>query len=268
MRQRRKTREYVYQNKASLIVYFVLRTLVLISMIRAVIRTDYESVFLCALTLVLMIMPSILSKTLQLELPSTLEIIILLFIFAAEILGEINNFYIKMPYWDTLLHTLNGFLCAAIGFALVDLMNREERFTFQLSPAFLAIVAFCFSMTVSIFWEFFEFVCDTFLSLDMQKDTIIQTINTVNLDATNSNIVVHLQDIKDVVVVYTDGTSETLKLGGYLDIGLIDTMSDLFVNLIGAIVFSIIGYFYVKHKGRGKIASSFIPKIKTKKSLD
>lgn len=140
-------------------------------------------------------------------------------------------------------------------------MNREEKFTFQLSPAFLAVVAFCFSMTVGVLWEFFEFAGDTFLALDMQKDTIVNTINTVNLDVTNSNTVIHLKDIEDVIIVYSDGTKEALNLGGYLDVGIIDTMHDLLVNLIGAVTFSIIGYFYIKHKGKGKVASRFIPKV-------
>jgi len=256
-------RKSFYKNKVSLAVYFILRTLVVLSLARALFRGDYESVFLCALTLVLMIMPSIFARRLNLELPSTFEVIILLFIFSAEILGELNNFYIKIPHWDTMLHTMNGFLCAALGFALVDMMNREERFSLKLSPAFLAVVAFCFSMTIGVLWEFFEYAGDTLLSLDMQKDTIVNTINTVNLDPTGTNTVIHTKNIEDVMLIYSDGTRENLSVGGYLDIGLIDTMHDMFVNLIGAVTFSIIGYFYVKHKGKGKgkIASNFIPKV-------
>lgn len=256
-------RKQFYKNKISLAVYFILRTLVVLSLARALFRGDYESVFLCALTLVLMILPSIFAHRLNLELPGTFEVIILLFIFSAEILGELNNFYIKIPHWDTMLHTMNGFLCAALGFALVDMMNREERFSLKLSPAFLAVVAFCFSMTIGVLWEFFEFTSDTLLSLDMQKDTIVNTINTVNLDPTGTNTVIHTKNIEDVMLIYSDGTRENLSVGGYLDIGLIDTMHDMFVNLIGAVTFSIIGYFYVKYKGngKGKIASKFIPKV-------
>ena len=254
-------RKKFYKNKVSLAVYFVLRTLVVLSMLRSLFRGDYESVFLCVLTLILMIMPSIFARRLNLDLPGTFEVIILLFIFSAEILGEINNFYIKMPHWDTMLHTMNGFLCAALGFALIDMMNREERFSLKLSPAFLAVVAFCFSMTIGVLWEFFEYSGDVLLSLDMQKDTVVNAINTVNLDPTNTNTVIHAKNIEDVMLIYSDGTKEALSVGGYLDIGLIDTMHDLFVNLIGAVTFSIIGYFYVKHKGKGKIASKFIPKV-------
>lgn len=250
-----------YQHKETLMVYLILRALILFAMASAALRKEYESMFLCALSLVLMIAPSIVQKKLDIKLPSTMEIIILLFIFAAEILGELDSFFVRVPYWDTMLHTVNGFLCAAIGFALVDMINRNERFSFKLSPVYLAIVAFCFSMTVGVLWEFFEFAADRFIGLDMQKDTVLSAIGSVTLDPTMSNKVVYVKDIADVIIVHSDGSQEALGLGGYLDVGLFDTMKDLFVNFIGAVIFSFIGYFYVKQEGKGKFASRFIPKV-------
>ena len=260
-REKKKKDNRFYKNQATITVYLVLRALIIFTLVRAVFRREYQSVFLCALSLILLVLPSIISKKLKIVLPSTLEIIILLFIFAAEILGELNSFYVRVPHWDTMLHTINGFLCAAIGFALVDMMNRNDRFSFQLSPLYLAIVSFCFSMTVGVLWEFFEFSGDYFLSMDMQKDTVVRAIHSVNLDPTLTNTVIHIQDIADVIVVHSDGTQEALGLGGYLDIGIIDTMKDLCVNFIGAVVFSVIGYFYVKKKGQGKVANRFIPYV-------
>lgn len=250
-----------YTNKTTLTVYLVLRALVILTLVRVALRRDFESVFICAMTLGLMVLPSMFSRRLKVELPGTLEVIILLFIFAAEILGEINSFYIRVPNWDTVLHTLNGFLCAAIGFALVDLLNRSEMFSFRLSPVYLAIVAFCFSMTVGVLWEFFEYTGDQFLGLDMQKDTVIHSIATVELDETRSNKVVRIDDIADVIIVHSDGSQQVLGLGGYLDVGIHDTMKDLMVNFIGAVVFSIVGYFYVKEKGKGRFAAKFIPRV-------
>ena len=250
-----------YSNKTTLTVYLVLRGLIILIMVRAVLRGNYESVFLCALSLVLLILPSILQKQLYITLPSTLEVVILLFIFAAEILGELASFYVRVPNWDTMLHTVNGFLCAAVGFALVDMINRNERFSLKLSPVYLAIVAFCFSMTVGVLWEFFEFAADRFIGLDMQKDTVLSAIGSVALDPTMSNKVVRVKDIADVIIVHSDGSRQTLGLGGYLDVGLFDTMKDLFVNFIGAVVFSVIGYFYVKQEGKSKFASRFIPRV-------
>ena len=261
VKKEKKAKVAPYANKRTLTVYLVLRALVIAVMVRAFFRGAYENMFMCGLTLVLMILPSILTKKLKIYLPSALEIVILCFIFAAEILGEISSFYINVPHWDTMLHTINGFLCAAVGFALVDLFNRDEHFTFKLSPLFLAVVAFCFSMTIGVLWEFFEFSADHFFATDMQKDTIVRQINTVELDETRTNKVVKIKNIDDVIIVHSDGTEESLGLGGYLDIGIIDTMKDLFVNFIGAVVFSILGFIYVKTRGKGKIASSFIPRV-------
>ena len=261
VKKEKKAKVAPYANKRTLTVYLVLRALVIAVMVRVFFRGAYENMFMCGLTLVLMILPSILTKKLKIYLPSALEIVILCFIFAAEILGEISSFYINVPHWDTMLHTINGFLCAAVGFALVDLFNRDERFTFKLSPLFLAVVAFCFSMTIGVLWEFFEFSADHFFATDMQKDTIVRQINTVELDETRTNKVVKIKNIDDVIIVHSDGTEESLGLGGYLDIGIIDTMKDLFVNFIGAVVFSILGFIYVKTRGKGKIASSFIPRV-------
>ena len=250
-----------YTKRSTLGVYLTLRGLVILTLIRHAVRFDLESVFLCGLTLVLLILPSILTRKLQIELPSTLEIIVLLFIFAAEILGEINSFYVRVPNWDTMLHTLNGFLCAAVGFALVDMLNRSDVFSFKLSPVYLAIIAFCFSMTVGVMWEFFEYGVDCFLGLDMQKDMVIKNIGSVMLDPANSNKVIAVRDIADVVIIHGDGAQQALSVGGYLDVGLHDTMKDLIVNFIGAVVFSIIGFFYVKAKGQGGFAARFIPRV-------
>ena len=197
---------------------------------------------------------------LKIELPTPLEIIILLFIFAAEIMGEIGSYYTKFPYWDTMLHTMNGFLAAAIGFSLVDILNRHKSDKFHLSPLYLAIVAFCFSMTIGVMWEFFECGMDLFFGMDTQKDTIVHSISSVMLDPTRTQTIVHINDIHDVTV-----NGQSLGVNGYLDIGLLDTMKDLFVNFIGAVVFSIIGFFYVKKRGEGKFAKKFIP---TKKKAE
>ena len=247
------------EHKSSFIVYVVLRLLVILMMILQIFNRNYENVFLCILTLILLIIPSFIQINLKIELPTALEITILLFIFAAEILGEIQAYYLKFPFWDTVLHTVNGFLMAAIGFVLVDILNRSKKFSIQLSPAFVAIVAFCFSMTIGVVWEFFECGMDQLFGLDMQKDTIVHTIKSVMLDPTKSNRPVAIRDIQSVMV-----NGQDLGLGGYLDIGLLDTMKDLFVNFIGAVVFSILGYFYVKKRGKGILAKRFIPRLKSK----
>lgn len=250
----------IREHKASFAVYTILRLLVILMMILQVFNRNYENVFLCILTLLLFTVPSFIQVEFKIELPSTLEIIIFLFIFSAEILGEIQSFYLRFPFWDTILHTLNGFLCAAIGYSLVDLLNKDPRVQLHLSPLFMSITAFCFSMTIGVMWEFFEFSMDTFVGLDMQKDTIIHAITSVNLDPTQANIPITIDNINEIII-----NGQPLGLGGYLDIGLIDTMLDLVVNFIGAFVFSIFGYFYVKKEGKNSFLNNFIPHRKDKK---
>ena len=237
-------------------VYLVLRLIVLASLVSAILRQEYESAFVCVLVLFLFMLPFFIQKNFGIRLPSTLEIIILLFIFAAEILGELQSYFIQYPYWDTMLHTTNGFLCAAVGFSLIDILNRDAKIKFTLSPVYVALAAFCFSMTIGVLREFFEFGMDRLFHMDMQKDTIVHTISSVMLDPTNSNIPITIDGITSVAVNGRD-----LGFTGYLDIGLYDTMEDLFVNFIGATVFSVIGYFYLKHRGEGKFAKAFIPTI-------
>ena len=252
---------HVENKKLVYTVYFVLRLSVVGMLIAQLFNQNYENVLLCVLTLVLFMLPSAFERRLHIDLPDTLEVIILLFIYAAEILGEIRAYYTSYPGWDTMLHTMNGFLCAAIGFALVDILNEEEKVALRLSPFFMAVTAFCFSMTIGVLWEFFEFSMDQLILVDMQKDTVINTISTVNLNPSHGTTAVIVQGIQDVILVLEDGTQMPLGLGGYLDVGIIDTMKDLFVNFIGAAVFSVIGFFYVKGRGRGRFATRFIPRF-------
>ena len=117
----RALRRQFKKNKMAFGLYLVLRVLVILVMIAQFFNGNYENVFLCILTLILFFVPSFIQLNYHIKLPDTLEVIILLFIFAAEILGEIHAYYILFPFWDTMLHTLNGFLAAAIGFSMVDI---------------------------------------------------------------------------------------------------------------------------------------------------
>lgn len=235
-------------------VYVVLRALVVAVLILQLFNKEYYDVFLCSLTLLLFLIPSFVERRLHIDVPNTLEVVILLFIFSAEILGEIQEYYLIFPFWDTMLHTINGFLMAAIGIAMVDILNRSRRFKVRLSPVFVAVVAFCFSMTIGVLWEFFEYGMDTFFNMDMQKDTWVSVVNTVSLNPEGKNSPVSIP-IESVVV---NGQAWP----GYLDIGIHDTMKDLFVNFIGAVVFSVIGMVYIMGRGTGKFAPRFIPRLK------
>ena len=234
-------------DKPSFFLYIALRTIVTVIAVLLFLNGSYESAMLCVLTLLLFLLPAFVQTTFKVELPTALEIIVLIFIFAAEILGELAEYYVKIPIWDTMLHVTTGFLAAAMGLSLIDLLNRSDRFNFKLSPFFVALVSFCFSMTIGVLWEFFEFSADTLLRTDMQKDMVVDYISSVTLNPSGKNDPVIIDGIKDVII-----NGESLGVGGYLDIGLYDTMKDLIVNFIGAAVFSVIGFFYTKYKGKNK----------------
>ena len=244
------------KSRLTIITYAVVRLIVVAVLIRSLFTGQAESAFTCVLTLFLLFLPSIVSRKMHMQLPTGLEVTIVIFIFAAEILGELACFYVTVPLWDKALHTVSGFIYAAVGYSMADILNRDHRVSFRLSPVFLALVAFCFSMTIGALWEIFEFSVDRLFMKDMQKDTIVSAITSVTLDPTRRNIPITISGITDVAV-----NGESLGLGGYLDIGLYDTMGDLIVNLIGALVFSVIGFFHQKSQRRSKVAEMFVPTV-------
>lgn len=250
---------YKETKRSSLLVYLILRGLVIVCMILQLIHGSISNALLCLLSLALLLLPMIIQRRFEITLPNSLEITIYLFIFSAEILGEINNFYHLIPYWDTILHTLNGFLATAVGFSLVDLLNDNSN-NFNLSPIYLCLVAFSFSMTIGVLWEFFEYGADKYLHLDMQKDEIINKISTTELTKEENNKSVKIEDINKTIIYDKNNKELAIIDNGYLDIGLNDTMKDLFVNLIGAIIFCFFGYFYLTKKNNNNFVENFIPK--------
>ena len=251
---------YQENDKKTIFIYVLLRTLIIICMVRELINGDYVNAMFCILSLILFLLPSIIEKKFKIDFPSILESIIYIFIFAAEILGEINNFYGNVPYWDIALHTTSGFLLGSIGFSLIYLLN-EKTTSIKLSPIFVALVSFCFSMTVGIVWEMFEYGMDVVFKTDMQKDEYVEVIRTVDLDPEFDNNVVTVDGI-EYTIAYDKKGNELVKFDGYLDIGLHDTMLDLIVNFIGALIFSIFGYLYATNEEKYKLAGNFMTKRK------
>ena len=244
------------EQRGVFILYSILRLLVVLIGIRSVMLHNYDVTVTCLLVLALFFIPSLLEETLKIRIPALFEGIIYCFIFAAEILGELGHFYTQFPIWDTMLHTLNGFLFAAVGFSTVDLLNRTSK-NINLSPLYLTMVAFCFSMTIGVLWEFFECGADIFLGQDMQKDFVVDHFQSVSLDPTHSQQVIHVEDITGTVIQTASGEVYTID-GGYLDIGILDTMKDLLVNFIGAIVFCSFGFAFLKYGENRKVATSVV----------
>ena len=242
------------ENKKTFVLLMILHAMVILTAIRCLVTKNYESFATCILVLALFLLPALIQDKMKLSIPPLFQAIIFAFIFAAEILGEVDNYYTKIPGWDTILHTLNGFLFAAVGFSTIYLLNRGSK-DFNLTPLYLAMVAFCFSMTIGVIWEFFECSMDLFFNKDMQKDFLVQTINTVSLN--DAGELEHFNDVTDTVVHLSSGKSVTID-GGYLDIGILDTMKDLLVNLIGAVVFSTFGYIALKTSKSNKVVDNLM----------
>lgn len=256
----------VKESKLVFFLFTLLRIMTVCAMVRSLFIGNYENAITALLSLVLFLVPSFLEGSLRLKIPPLFEGIIYCFIFAANVLGEIDHFYAHIPIWDTMLHTLNGFLFAAVGFSTVDLFNRKSG-KFNLSPLYLTLVAFCVSMTVGVVWEFFECGMDMFFNMDMQKDFIVQKINSVTLDPAQNQTVIHIQDIVRTDIITASGDIYTIE-GGYLDIGILDTMKDLLVNLIGAVVFCIFGFIYTKFGRKKKAAATIVEGLKIRPVVD
>jgi len=194
------------KNISSMIVTNLVRLALIIIFIRGCVVGDNSQDLIIILTFLMTFYPSILVKRFGVYLPKRLEITITLFIFAAQVLGEMHGFYDKISWWDTMLHATSGVILGLIGFLFVYLLNEKGDANVNLSPIFVVIVAFCFAITMGVIWEVFEFGADRILGYNMQK----------------------------------------FRLPG--QDGLIDTMEDLIVDMIGAFVACTGGWLYMKKK--------------------
>ncbi len=245
----RLSEKYRNSSKASVAVYLTIRSIIILILIRQALIGEFYNVFLCALSLVLLFIPFFLRTTFKINFPSFLEIAVFVFVFAAEILGEIANFYGHIPFWDTMLHTITGFLAASVGFGMIDMLNTHSK-KINMTPLFVALVSFCFSMTVGVVWEFAENTLDNVLRFDTQKDRIVHSISSVALNPDGANKEVIINGIAYTILYDAEGNELATIEGGYLDIGLYDTMKDMWVNMLGAIAFSGFGFLYVRRRDK------------------
>ena len=177
------------------------------------VKSDYALMLLqCGLGMVVMLLPGILERKLKLVIPSGMLVAFAIFLFCGVYLGEVHYFYFRVPHWDTMLHTFSGFALGAVGLSIIGILNKSESVPISLSPAFVAIFAFCFAVTIGVIWEIYEFAVDAAAGLNMQK--------------------------------YMLESGEMLVGRG----ALMDTMKDLIVDALGALVISIIGYVSMKNK--------------------
>lgn len=177
------------EQRFKMVVTNIIRLLLIIIIVRGFVIGDHSQDFIAIITLLMTYYPSILEKRFGVYLPCRLQIIITLFIFAAQYLGEIKGFYDLIPWWDTILHSTSGVILGIIGFMFVYLLNKNESNTVNLSPIMVVWFAFCFAITIGVFWEFFEYGMDRIFELNMQKfrlpgqDGLVDTMEDLFVDA-------------------------------------------------------------------------------------
>ncbi len=172
----------------------------------------------CALGVLVIHIPQLLKKKYAFEIPNSMFLLYLLFLYCAIFLGEVRRYYIEVPFWDDLLHTFSSIMTGLFAFMLTAVMNRGKQLADKLPPIFISLFAFTFSISIGALWEIYEFTMDALLELNMQK---------YRLD---------------------DGTMLVGRAA------LADTMKDIAVDTLGAFISSLFGYFSLKHK-RGWINS-------------
>jgi hypothetical protein len=176
------------------------------------VKGDYLLMLIhCVLGAAAMLFPAYLSRKADLDIPTGMMIVYAVFLYCAIYLGEVRNFYYRIPYWDTILHTFSGAAIGALGFSIVSLLNQSDNLTFSLSPIFVSLFAFCFALSLGMVWEIYEYSIDYFLRTNMQRYAL---------------------------------ESGELLMG---QAALMDTMKDLMVDAIGAFAMSVVGYISLKH---------------------
>ncbi len=177
------------------------------------IKSDYVLMLSqCIFGVFAMLLPGALKKRVRLDIPSNMLIIYAVFLYCAIYLGEVRSFYYSVPHWDTVLHTFSGAMLGALGFSFINFLNKTDHVPLNLSPVFVAAFTFCFAVTLGVVWEIYEFSADTILHTNMQKFAL-------------------------------EGGEPLIGAAA-----LADTMKDLIVDSIGALVMAVIGYVSLKHK--------------------
>ena len=203
------------------------------------------------LLLILLLVP-IAEKALGLRIP-TAGYALLIFLTVGSLLGSCYDFYFKIPFWDTLLHDLSGFLFACIGYAFCKLLfpisRKRRQFPYLLFGIF-------FSLAIALLWELFEAGVTAYMLADMQEDTLLHSIKSFYLSGTHDYPLI-LEGITETAIHYGDG--QILRIPGYLDLGLADTLSDMAVCLIGNLVFLLL--FPLDKLFRGRLLPLILPKV-------
>lgn len=175
-------------------------------------------------TLLLVLLPMLLEKVFGCRICLPVYIFALAYAIG-PMLGHCWKLYCTVPVWDKLLHTSGGVMFVILGAFLFDVMAKDKDLS-----VVRTIFALCFSMAIAVLREFCEFGADRFFGMDMQDDTVIHGITSYLLGDT-LGVTGSIPNIESVVI---NGIS--LPVDGYIDIGLIDSMLDILLETVGAVI--------------------------------
>lgn len=249
--------EQYNESKISFWAYIIFNILTFATLIYSLVIGEYINCFYCLLAFFFLCLPPAFERVHNAYLPPLFEVVIMIFIFSFAILGESFSFMTRIPWWDTMLHTFYGFVFAALGFSLIEILNDDSELKFKLSPGYICLSTIGITTLFGVLWEFFEFFADHLLGKDMQKDFIVKSFQSTFLDPSDSMHPFAVSNIKSTIINYADG--QTLTINGYLDIGITDTIKDLAVAFIGSFVFCIFLLAYLKTNGNNKVAKLLVP---------
>lgn len=239
------------------IIYILVSILILYTTIVEIINRNWLYTSLGVITYIIINIPFLIEQILKIKLSSTIKILFIIFIFSCTILGEINHFYITFKYYDTIIHGVNGFISAGIGFLIANMLCKDKK-----NKPYYLLLSFAFAMVVGVSWEFCEYGMDKFFLTDTQKDTIVTEISSLYLNKPNKKDPKIIKNIEYTIIYHKNEKGKLIetKVDGYLDIGLNDTMKDLLVTRIGAFVFTTFAYFYLKDNNKFSFIKEFIAK--------
>ena len=233
------------QIKKLLIYIIFLKIFIFSFTIREFLKSNYLKVLLFILILLIFLISYKILKGKNIEKIKTLfffEILIYLLIFAYEF----NSLYKNIPFWDTGMHAFTGFILVIFVFLVYLYLKKKNKFK-KIYPFLITLFGFCFSLTIGVLFEINEYTFDKLLKRDMQKDMIVDSIYTLKFKDEEKKKL-EIENIYETIIYYNkdDKLEEFIIKNGYLDIGSNDTMKDLYVNLIGALLGSLYVYFCLK----------------------
>ncbi|MDP9415435.1 MAG: hypothetical protein M3Q08_15425 [Pseudomonadota bacterium] len=179
--------------RAHLAILTILQLVMAIQLVLLLIRQEWLQAFLVSGIMALTLAPVVLR--LPVEIPSEIQIVAVLFVFATLFLGEVRHYYERFWWWDVVLHTTSGLLLGLLGFMFVYMLNEDRHVDLHMRPSFVALFAFFFALGIGALWEIFEFALDRFFGTNMQPPTsgdpsgLTDTIDDLIVDTVGAAVV-------------------------------------------------------------------------------